>query len=117
MLAPYLPLIDAALTLCRLIKTTVETLRTRLDRIYLEAILAAERSGDVKDATQDDVKALEEELESLYSEILPVAQMSAEQEYLEPALKSTDAQSGQSLHRSAVAVTYVCPPNPPEINH
>ncbi|CAF3471248.1 hypothetical protein SNK03_007785 [Fusarium graminearum] len=91
----------------RLIKTTVETLRTRLDRIYLEAILAAERSGDVKAATQDDVKALEEELESLYSEILPVAQMSTEQQHLEPALKSTDAQSGQSLRRSAVAVTYV----------
>ncbi|KAL4725895.1 hypothetical protein ACLX1H_006569 [Fusarium chlamydosporum] len=94
-------------TCMRLIKTTVETLRIRLDRIYLEAIIAAERSGDVKSATQDDVKALEEELESLYSEILPVAQMSAEQQHLEPALKSTDAQSGQSLHRSAVAVSYV----------
>ncbi|KAM0414679.1 hypothetical protein ACHAPT_013482 [Fusarium lateritium] len=91
----------------RLIKTTVETLRTRLDRIYLEATLAAERSGDVKSATGDDVKALEEELESLYSEILPVAQMSAEQQHLEPALKSTDSHSGQSLHRSAVAVSYV----------
>ncbi|TVY78674.1 hypothetical protein Focb16_v008435 [Fusarium oxysporum f. sp. cubense] len=94
-------------TCMRLIKTTVETLRTRLDRIYLEAILAAERSGDVKAATQEDVKALEEELESLYSEILPVAQMSAEQQHLEPALKSTNAQSGQSIHRSAVAVSYV----------
>ncbi|KAF4342313.1 hypothetical protein FBEOM_3720 [Fusarium beomiforme] len=94
-------------TCMRLIKTTVETLRTRLDRIYLEAILAAERSGDVKSATQDDVKALEEELESLYSEILPVAQMSAEQQHLEPALKATEAQSGQSIHRSAVAVAYV----------
>ncbi|KAF5021275.1 hypothetical protein F66182_6673 [Fusarium sp. NRRL 66182] len=91
----------------RLIKTTVETLRTRLDRIYLEAILAAERSGDVKSATQDEVKALQEELESLYSEILPVAQMSAEQQHLEPALKAKDAQSGQSLRRSAVAVSYV----------
>ncbi|KAM5387344.1 hypothetical protein ACJA88_001696 [Fusarium oxysporum] len=91
----------------KLIKTTVETLRTRLDRIYLEAILAAERSGDVKAATQEDVKALEEELESLYSEILPVAQMSVEQQHLEPALKSTNAQSGQSIHRSAVAVSYV----------
>ncbi|KAF4472581.1 hypothetical protein FALBO_526 [Fusarium albosuccineum] len=91
----------------RLIKTTVETLRTRLDRVYLEAILAAERSGDTKPATGDDVKALEEELESLYSEILPVAQMSAEQQHLEPALKSTDSQSGQSLQRSVVAVSYV----------
>ncbi|KAF5965034.1 hypothetical protein FCOIX_13147 [Fusarium coicis] len=94
-------------TCMRLIKTTVETLRTRLDRIYLDAILAAERSGDVKAATQEDVKALEEELESLYSEILPVAQMSAEQQHLEPALKATNAQSGQSIHRSAVAVSYV----------
>ncbi|KAM0345758.1 hypothetical protein ACHAPU_006111 [Fusarium lateritium] len=94
-------------TCMRLIKTTVETLRTRLDRIYIEAILAAERSGDVKDATQEDVRALEEELESLYSEILPVAQMSAEQQHLEPALKSTESQSGQTLHRSAVAVSYV----------
>lgn len=91
----------------RLIKNTVETLRTRLDRIYLEAILAAERSGESKPATEDDVKALEEELESLYSEILPVAQMSAEQQHLEPALKSTNSSSGQSLNRSASAIAYV----------
>ncbi|CAM1505097.1 Fc.00g107340.m01.CDS01 [Cosmosporella sp. VM-42] len=92
----------------RLIKNTVETLRTRLDRVYLEAILAAERSGESsKPANEGDVKALEEELESLYSEILPVAQMSAEQEHLEPALKSTNSQSGQSLNRSAAAVSYV----------
>lgn len=90
-----------------LIKNTVETLRTRLDRVYLEAVLAAERSGGSKSAAEEDVKALQEELESLYSEILPVAQMSAEQQYLEPALKSTNSQSGKSLHRSAVAVAYV----------
>ncbi|KAF5598712.1 hypothetical protein FPCIR_2774 [Fusarium pseudocircinatum] len=93
---------------------TIEKLREtcmrqvpRLSLIYLEAILEAERSGDVKAATREDVKALEEELESLYSEILPVAQMSAEQQHLEPALKATNAQSGQSIHRSAVAVSYV----------
>ncbi|KPM35352.1 hypothetical protein AK830_g11226 [Neonectria ditissima] len=91
----------------RLIKTTVETLRTRLDRIYIEAVLAAERAGQGKSATGNEVKELEEELESLYSEILPVAQMSTEQEYLEPALQSTNSQSGQSLRRSAVAVTYI----------
>lgn len=90
-----------------MIKNTVETLRTRLDRIYLEAVLAAERSGGSKSAAEEDVKALQEELESLYSEILPVAQMSAEQQYIEPTLKSTNSQSGQSLHRSAVAVAYV----------
>ncbi|KAK7427177.1 hypothetical protein QQZ08_006290 [Neonectria magnoliae] len=91
----------------RLIKTTVETLRTRLDRIYIEAVLAAERAGQSRSATGSEVKELEEELESLYSEILPVAQMSAEQEHLEPALQSINSQSGQSLRRSAVAVTYI----------
>ncbi|KAH7170075.1 hypothetical protein EDB81DRAFT_876124 [Dactylonectria macrodidyma] len=93
--------------LMRYIKTTVETLRTRLDRVYLEAVIATERVGESRSASSDEVKALEEELESLYSEILPVAQMSAEQEHLEPALQSTDSQSGQSLRRSAVAVTYI----------
>lgn len=93
--------------LMRYIKTTVETLRTRLDRVYLEAVLATDRAGESKSASADEVKALEEELESLYSEILPVAQMSAEQEHLEPALQSTDSQSGQSLRRSAAAVTYI----------
>ena len=100
----------------RLIKNTVETLRTRLDRVYLEAIIAAERSGASKTASEDDVKALEEELESLYSEILPVAQMSAEQQHLEPALKSTNSQSGQSLSRSAAAVSYVRIP-PRSLDH
>lgn len=101
-----LPL-DPLTNLGRLIKNTVETLRTRLDRVYLEAILNAERSGESKSATEDDVKALEEELESLYSEILPVAQMSAEQQHLEPLLKSTNSSSGQSLNRSASAIAYV----------
>ncbi|KAF7556841.1 hypothetical protein G7Z17_g1178 [Cylindrodendrum hubeiense] len=93
--------------LMRFIKTTVETLRTRLDRVYLEAVLATDRSGESKSASSDEVRALEEELESLYSEILPVAQMSAEQEHLEPALQSTDSQSGLSLRRSAEAATYI----------
>lgn len=91
-----------------LIKTTVETLRTRLDRIYLEALVAAERSGESRSATEEEVKVLEDELESLYAEILPVAQMSAEQQHLEPILKSIDMQGGQSIRRSAVAVSYVC---------
>ncbi|KAI9166488.1 hypothetical protein HJFPF1_02590 [Paramyrothecium foliicola] len=95
-------------TCMRLIKTTVETVRARLDTVFLDSLSSSgsNSSGD-RHVTQADVKALEEEVESLYSEILPVAQMSVEQQHLEPALQSVSASSGQGLNRSAVAVTYV----------
>lgn len=50
---------------------------------------------------------MEEEVESLYSEILPVAQMSVEQQYLEPALQSNSTRDGRNLNRSAMALRYV----------
>ncbi|KZL65981.1 vacuolar H+/Ca2+ exchanger [Colletotrichum tofieldiae] len=90
----------------RLIKYTVETVRTKLDRLYLEALSSAHHDG-VTSHPSDDVKTSQEELESLYAEILPVAQMSVEQQYLEPALKSLSSKNGQSLHRSAAAVVYI----------
>lgn len=96
-----------------LIKTTVETIRTRLDRIYLEALVEAEHSRDTKPATEDEVKVMEEEVESLYSEILPVAQMSVEQQHLEPALQSISSRGGKNLGRSSVAIAYVRCPYPP----
>ena len=98
------------LTACRLIKHTVETIRTRLDRMYLESLLSG-RGEEQRNIPAADVTALQEELESLYSEILPVAQMSVEQQYLEPALKSLADKNGQSLGRSAVAVDYVREPS------
>ena len=91
----------------RLIKTTVETVRTRLDTVYLEALAAAQQANDNKTVTGVEIKALEEEVESLYSELLPVAQMSVEQQHLEPALKAVTARSGQGVTRSATAVIYV----------
>ncbi|KAL6866521.1 hypothetical protein ACO1O0_002632 [Amphichorda felina] len=91
----------------RLIKNTVETLRTKLDRVYLESLTEAERSGMSKPASSDEVNALQEEVESLYSEILPVAQMSVEQQHLGPALESVSSRNGQSLGRSVAAVTYI----------
>ncbi|KAF6836722.1 hypothetical protein CPLU01_03516 [Colletotrichum plurivorum] len=93
----------------RLIKYTVETVRTKLDRLYLEALSAAHR-GEAASAPSDDAndaKALQDELESLYTEILSVAQMSVEQQYLEPALKSLSNKNGQSLGRTAAAVVYI----------
>jgi hypothetical protein len=88
----------------RLIKHTVEGIRTTLDRIYLEALNNS--SHDHKPADQE-VGELQEELESLYSEILPVAQMSIEQQYLEPALRAIAASDGEGEERSVKAVKYV----------
>jgi hypothetical protein len=86
----------------------VEGLRTKLDRIYLESLDSSMRSGVTRRVSVDEVSALQEELESLYAEILPVAQMSAEQQFLEPALKNIALKHGQGLARSEEAVRYVC---------
>jgi hypothetical protein len=82
------------------------------------------RSGATRRVPADDVSALQEELESLYAEILPVAQMSVEQQFLEPALRNLATRRGQGLAKSEEAVTYVCfqsqtlhlPPDPVQMN-
>jgi hypothetical protein len=97
-----------ALTVRRLIKYTVESVRTRLDRIYLEAMAGKEDAPKGAKATDNaEVVALLDELESLYTEILPVAQMSAEQQYLEPALRLIASHTIQGGDRSSKAIAYV----------
>lgn len=90
----------------RLIKCTVEGVRTRLDRIYLET-LEEKNSGSSSRVSPGEVSSLQEEVESLYSEILPVAQMSVEQQFLEPALKKVEAKNGQEQAKSKQATGYV----------
>ncbi len=105
-------LISKIRELCaRYIKHTVVGIRTRLDRIYLESLSKSSNSNGHSGDSQEAVD-LQEELESLYSEILPVAQMSAEQQYLEPALKTIGATNGKSQQRAVKAVTYVRAPAP-----
>lgn len=91
----------------RLIKYTVESIRTKLDRVYLEALESFPKSGASREATEEDITAQQEELEELYLEVLPVAQMSVEQQWLEPALRSLSAKNGSSVSRSADALEYV----------
>lgn len=88
-----------------LIKFSVETIRTKLDRLYLEALEAAETTA--AHSSQEDVAALQSELESLFAEILPVAQMSVEQQYLAPALKALSGKNAKNLTRSLLALDYV----------
>lgn len=100
--------VNALRDICaRLIKFTVETCRTRLDRVYLESLEAGLRSGTREELQRDEVGGMQDELESLYSEIISVAQMSVEQQYLDPALKSLAAKNGKSLLKSARAIDYV----------
>lgn len=100
-------LIDRVKDLCaRYIKYTVEGVRTRLDRIYLEAL---ENSLDDEISPEDsqESKKVQEELESLYSEILPVAQISVEQQYLEPSLRLTSSNTSHCQERLTKAIEYV----------
>lgn len=94
----------------RLIKYTVEAVRARLDRVYLEA---TNGNGDalkgMKSTDNAEVTTLLDELESLYTEILPVAQMSAEQQYLEPALCLIASRNVQGGDRSSTAIEFVRP--------
>ncbi|KAG4028056.1 hypothetical protein MFRU_024g00270 [Monilinia fructicola] len=90
----------------RYIKHTVDGVRTKLDRIYLEALngsVGAEAQG----TNSQEVAELQEELESLYSELLPVAQMSAEQQYLEPALREIAAKGDSGQDRAYQALKYM----------
>jgi hypothetical protein len=92
----------------RLIKYVVEGVRTRLDRVYLEAIggeQSAQNGAYIEH--ESNVDALQSELESLYTEILPVAQMSVQQQYLEHALCLTTSQDIQESERSEKALGYV----------
>lgn len=91
----------------RLVKITVETVRAKLDTTYMDTLVEAERSGRVQPSTDDEVKALEAEVDSLHSEILSVAQMSVEQQYLEQALQTVSAEGGQSAMRTSNALEYV----------
>jgi hypothetical protein len=94
----------------RLIKYNVECIRTQLDRSYLENLQSFSESGSGRQAPKEEIAALQEELESLYSEILPVAQMSVEQQWLEPSLRSLSANTGQGLSHAAVSIQYVSLP-------
>lgn len=92
-----------------LIKFAVETIRTKLDRLYLETLEAAEaaEAATTTPSIGEDVATLQGELESLFAEILPVAQMSVEQQYLAPALKALSGKNAKNLTRSLLAFDYV----------
>lgn len=91
----------------RLIKFSVETIRTKLDRVFVQSIYEAQRSGRKMEASLEEEEALVAEVESLFTEIFTVAQMSVEQQYLDPAMRSLSEKNAKSVTRTLEAVTYV----------
>lgn len=91
----------------RLIKHTVECIRRKLDNTYLANIMPQDNLSEKVGAEDAKVAALKEELESLYSEILPVAQINIEQQFLEPAAKAREASETRSRVEAEVAIEYV----------
>jgi hypothetical protein len=73
----------------------------------MDTLVEAERSGRVRPSTDEEVKALEAEVDSLHAEILSVAQLSVDQQYLEPALQTVSTEGGQSAMRTSNALEYV----------
>ncbi|KJZ74913.1 hypothetical protein HIM_05644 [Hirsutella minnesotensis 3608] len=94
-------------TCMRLIDATAEAVRLKLDAAYLDALVDGEQSGLDKSVSSSEVKALEEEVESLYTELQPVAQMAVEKQHLEPAVRSVSAKTSKSMGRSVEALEYI----------
>ncbi|KFY64332.1 hypothetical protein V497_01747 [Pseudogymnoascus sp. VKM F-4516 (FW-969)] len=90
-----------------LIKYTVEGVRLRLDRAYIEALGANQVEKNSALHNDHEVLELQAELDSLYSEILPVAQMSAEQRYLDCAVRAIASQDKQGLEKSKTIIEYI----------
>ncbi|RKF63554.1 hypothetical protein OnM2_024059 [Erysiphe neolycopersici] len=99
--------IERVKDLCaRYIKFTVEGMRTKLDRIYLEALKDPSINQDFQENVPQ-AQELQEELESLYSEIQPVAQISVEQQYLEPAMRVINNINSAYYERFYKSIQYI----------
>ncbi|KAI9756315.1 MAG: hypothetical protein M4579_003907 [Chaenotheca gracillima] len=111
--AAFDPMRTRARLLCnKLISLKSEEVQSRLDRIFLESQVTSaaadgERGNKEHDDIQADIEMLKDELESLYSEITSVAQMSVERDYLQPLLRHIESHEVHTKHTSAAKLEYV----------
>ncbi|KAL5605978.1 hypothetical protein BROUX41_006222 [Berkeleyomyces rouxiae] len=90
----------------RLIKTTVELERTRLDRVYLDGLSSPMAATGAGADELESTEALQAEVESLYTEILPVAQMAVENTYLEPSTRLLRERHDAEKRHTAAGLRY-----------
>lgn len=79
-------------------RLTSEEIRCRLDRLYLEALLSDGEALAEVSKNNDAKIALEEDLESLYSEIEVLSEMWARQEFGQPILGELRRNKQHSAH-------------------
>lgn len=82
-------------------------LKARLDRIFLEIVSPKADTGDNSGPDAVAVAELEQDLESLYSDIPSVAQMAVEQEYLRPVRKEVENGRKKANESLRVGGAYV----------
>ncbi|PHH55578.1 hypothetical protein CFIMG_000848RA [Ceratocystis fimbriata CBS 114723] len=90
----------------RLIKSTVELARTRLDRVYLDGLTSPLAATGFGTDELESTEALQIEVESLYAEILPVAQMAVENSFLEPARSTLLARHTAERQHTTAGLRY-----------
>lgn len=82
-------------------------LKAKLDRMFLETVSQkVDTSGD-PDPDADAIAELEQDLESLYSDIPSVAEMAAEQEYLRPVRREVENGRRKTSESLRVGGAYV----------
>jgi hypothetical protein len=90
-------------------RLTSEEIRCRLDRLYLEELLSdGEVSTGVSENQQDAKIALEQDLESLYSDIEVLAEVSARQEFGQSILGELRKNKQHSAHSLEEDLDTVC---------
>jgi hypothetical protein len=91
----------------RLATYRAEALRCRLDRLYCETTGKVRDDHQKDEASEEEIHSLQAELQSLYPEIISLAEMSAQQEHVKPIL-SEISQNGQSIEQgNAAKLEYV----------
>lgn len=90
--------VNRSRTLCEELSTyLVDEIRCRLDRIYLESRQSPTESSRTCSENEVELESsLKAELDSLYSEITAVAQMSASQEFEKPLIEATTKKKVQN---------------------
>jgi hypothetical protein len=107
--SPHLQLASTKPPWYRLSTLSSSALKARLDRIFTETV-----GSTVDNYAEPDPEAadLQKDLESLYAEIPSVAEMAAEQEFLQPVIKEVQKCRMKAEEGLRLGGAYVSLPTP-----
>jgi len=96
--------------LCKRLSTYLaDEIRCRLDRIYLETSRSPTKSTSSSSGDEADLQSsLEAELDTLYSEITAVAQMSTSLEFEKPLIEASRQKKVQNESYIRSVLDHVC---------